>query len=104
MCRKCGEKPLTNKQNKKIKNCELCEAKHETIWHYTCNEYWIAECKTCGELIVVYRYHAKPSPDLIREMIDKIYMKAEIIYEVKHTELKIDINDKKHWNAHCRIV
>lgn len=104
MCKKCGKKIMIKKENKKIKNCELCEAKKETVWHYSCNEYWIAECKTCGDLMVVYRYHARPSENLIREMTDKLNMKAEAIYNVKYSRLKMDISDKKHWNCHARLI
>lgn len=103
-CRCCGhEEPVKKKQNKKIPSCDLCKAEKQTTWHYSCNEYWIAECRNCGDLIIVYRYHQNPTEHLIEEMKYKIGYKAEIIYGVELDQIELDVNDKGHWNCHARM-
>ena len=82
---------------KKIKNCQLCNLKKITNWHFENDDFVVLDCKTCDVPMYVWRDHEFPS-------------KMDVLLMINHsqkyfTDRKIDFRRRKipnHYHFHMR--
>jgi len=68
--------------------CDLCEAKKITKWYYESDLMWIADCKSCGIPMCVYKVHTQHVPimdmDLMVTRVCKIFgNKVKLRFQAK---------------------
>ncbi len=81
----------------KDKDCELCELKKVTPWHYETENWVIIDCKVCKVPMYVYRSHGDIPGAIEREMLKDA--------KKRFHERRIDKRKRKifgHYHFHCR--
>ncbi len=82
---------------KKVKNCQLCDLKKITNWHFENDDFVVLDCDTCNVPMYVWRDHEFPSK------IDVLLM---INHSQKHfPDRKINFRRRKipeHYHFHMR--
>lgn len=84
--------------------CELCEAAVVTTRYFESDLCWIGDCEICLVPMVVWREHdALPSPDLKRELHERLAVVADRELGVGNWTIDDHMrNIPDHYHAHAR--
>ncbi len=93
-------------------DCPLCKAEELTHRYFDDEEFWIADCLTCGVPMAVLRGHSiDPSDELILKMRGALmaigYKLGSGIYYPPGVAWKIDYERRQipdHWHCHLRLA
>lgn len=75
--------------------CELCERKKITKWYHEDNICWIANCKTCGNPMIVLKHHGEPTEE---ELSHLKQISQRLFPDKKWRGIRKKIKD--HWHEH----
>lgn len=80
-----------------MKDCELCELKPLTDWHYADDIIVICDCLTCGTPMLVFRTHGIVSlteEHHARQKVIELYGKRLVKMRTQARKVK----DHRHWH------
>lgn len=78
-------------------NCPLCHAEEKTRRYANEDEWWAADCQTCGVPMFVWRSHTFPNEyeqDALVKQAEKMFPGKRLDMERRQIE--------NHWHFHCR--
>jgi hypothetical protein len=85
----------------KNKDCDLCLAEKITERYHEGDTFWVADCKTCGVPMAVYKWH------MVRLSVSDFDLLCDIlkIYFPEHPREKYDFKRRSipdHFHMHLR--